>query len=126
MAESMTVNVRLVRGFRNEQVEFPESMGGKTVEGRKPGTVHFSRDRVVTVTADELEWLRVYNPDLHAALEVLPEPAVSSRAARRFAQAEAQAKADAKQAKPEAPKRTKRTKRTKSEDSKAKGEDAKK
>ena len=95
--ETKTPNakVRLVRGFKNEQIEFPEQLGSPGA--RKSGTVHFTRNRVVELSPGEAAWLEETEPELFAALEVLPAPAMSNRAARRFkAAADAEALKNAK------------------------------
>ena len=84
------MRVQLNRGFKVVQIDFPATLNAP--EGRKPGSVHFGRNRLVEVTTDEMEWLKANRPEVHQCLDLVPEPNLPGRAARQFANAAQAAK----------------------------------
>ena len=98
--------VVLARDLKHEQIEFPQGMVAP--EGRRGGdtsSLHLRRGAVRDVTAEELVYIRDHRPGVFRALDVLPEPRVPARVARKLAQAQALTTAPAPAAPVEPPAR---------------------
>lgn len=94
----------LARHLSHDQVEFPPDT--PCPPGRRGGrgsSLHLQRGKPRDVSVEELAYIRTHRPELAACLDVLPDPKVPGRTARRLQAAQEAEKRSASPLTPPAP-----------------------
>lgn len=99
----------LARDLKHEQIDFPDDL--PCPEGRRGGrksALHLRRGSVRDISDAELAWLETNAPEILRCCDILPDPRVSSRAARKLKAAAEKAARAAKASEAPAPKKRSR------------------